>query len=228
MGIVPGRGRSRPAPADDSATPPHLTPHPQPGASVLVARNGAILLHKGYGLADLQLEAPEKDETVYHVVGPKLPFTGTTGGGTSPALSAVVSRPFFSASSWGAGAPPSHRSRGLQQPLLSSAGTRPAARSPPSIAASRTVRLPNPGCNGRHQAPAIRARCQGPRSSFDRVAAVWRLRVPATGVAEYESARHRQIESRLHPRRPQMSRSLQRVRDASRTPRSQRRSRRPS
>ena len=46
------------------------------GASVLVARNGAIVLHKGYGLADLQLDAPAKDETVYHVVGPMLPFTG--------------------------------------------------------------------------------------------------------------------------------------------------------
>jgi CubicO group peptidase (beta-lactamase class C family) len=46
------------------------------GASVLVARGGKILLHKGYGFADLGLEAPAKDETVYHVVGPMLPFTG--------------------------------------------------------------------------------------------------------------------------------------------------------
>ena len=46
------------------------------GASVLVARRGTILLHKGYGFADLGLEAPSKDETVYHVVGPMLPFTG--------------------------------------------------------------------------------------------------------------------------------------------------------
>jgi D-alanyl-D-alanine carboxypeptidase len=46
------------------------------GASVLVARGDKILLHKGYGLADLGLEAPAKDETVYHVVGPMLPFTG--------------------------------------------------------------------------------------------------------------------------------------------------------
>ena len=46
------------------------------GASVLVAQGGRILLHKGYGLADLGLEAPVKDETVYHVVGPMLPFTG--------------------------------------------------------------------------------------------------------------------------------------------------------
>lgn len=46
------------------------------GASVLVARGGHIVLHKGYGFADLGLEAPTKDETVYHVVGPMLPFTG--------------------------------------------------------------------------------------------------------------------------------------------------------
>lgn len=46
------------------------------GASVLVARGDRILLHKGYGFADLALEAPTKDETVYHIVGPMLPFTG--------------------------------------------------------------------------------------------------------------------------------------------------------
>jgi D-alanyl-D-alanine carboxypeptidase len=46
------------------------------GASVLVAQSGQILLHKGFGFADLGLDAPAKDETVYHVVGPMLPFTG--------------------------------------------------------------------------------------------------------------------------------------------------------
>ena len=46
------------------------------GASVLVAKNGRILLHKGYGVADLGLDVPTKDETVYHIVGPMLPFTG--------------------------------------------------------------------------------------------------------------------------------------------------------
>src|SRR5215472_13889345 len=46
------------------------------GASVLVARGDRILLHKGYGFADLALEAPAKADTVYHVVGPMLPFTG--------------------------------------------------------------------------------------------------------------------------------------------------------
>jgi CubicO group peptidase (beta-lactamase class C family) len=46
------------------------------GASVLVARGDRILLHKGYGFADLGLEAQVKDETVYHIVGPMLPFTG--------------------------------------------------------------------------------------------------------------------------------------------------------
>jgi D-alanyl-D-alanine carboxypeptidase len=46
------------------------------GASVLVSRSGKILLHKGYGLAELNLNVPAKDETVYHVVGPLMPFTG--------------------------------------------------------------------------------------------------------------------------------------------------------
>ncbi len=46
------------------------------GASVLVARRGSVILHRGYGLADLEVGAPARDETVYHVVGPMLPFTG--------------------------------------------------------------------------------------------------------------------------------------------------------
>ena len=46
------------------------------GASVLVVRGNTILLQKGYGFADLGLEAAAKDETIYHVVGPMLPFTG--------------------------------------------------------------------------------------------------------------------------------------------------------
>jgi D-alanyl-D-alanine carboxypeptidase len=46
------------------------------GASVLVAQRGRIFLNKGYGFADLGLEASAKAETVYHVVGPMLPFTG--------------------------------------------------------------------------------------------------------------------------------------------------------
>jgi CubicO group peptidase (beta-lactamase class C family) len=46
------------------------------GASVLVVHRGKVLLRKGYGLADLGLEAPAKPDTTYHVVGPMLPFTG--------------------------------------------------------------------------------------------------------------------------------------------------------
>jgi CubicO group peptidase (beta-lactamase class C family) len=46
------------------------------GASVLVAQGDKILLHAGYGFTDLGLEAAAKDETVYHIVGPMLPFTG--------------------------------------------------------------------------------------------------------------------------------------------------------
>lgn len=46
------------------------------GASILIAQRGKVILHKGYGQADLGLEVPARDETVYHVVGPMLPFTG--------------------------------------------------------------------------------------------------------------------------------------------------------
>jgi CubicO group peptidase (beta-lactamase class C family) len=46
------------------------------GASVLAARGDKILLRAGYGFADLGLEAPAKADTVYHIVGPMLPFTG--------------------------------------------------------------------------------------------------------------------------------------------------------
>ena len=46
------------------------------GASVLVARGDHILLLKGYGVSDIGLEAPARPDSVYHVVGPMLPFTG--------------------------------------------------------------------------------------------------------------------------------------------------------
>lgn len=46
------------------------------GASVLVARGDHILLLKGYGVSDIGLEAPSRPDSVYHIVGPMLPFTG--------------------------------------------------------------------------------------------------------------------------------------------------------
>jgi D-alanyl-D-alanine carboxypeptidase len=46
------------------------------GASVLVAKGDRILLLKAYGVSDLGLEAPSKPDSVYHIVGPMLPFTG--------------------------------------------------------------------------------------------------------------------------------------------------------
>jgi CubicO group peptidase (beta-lactamase class C family) len=65
------------ASADLDATVAHVMAEQHVvGASVLVAKDGKTLLHKGYGLADLGLEVPTKDETVYHIVGPMLPFTG--------------------------------------------------------------------------------------------------------------------------------------------------------
>ncbi|MEO7208335.1 MAG: serine hydrolase domain-containing protein [Steroidobacteraceae bacterium] len=46
------------------------------GASVLVAKGDHILLLKGYGLSDIGLEAVSKPDSVYHIVGPMLPFVG--------------------------------------------------------------------------------------------------------------------------------------------------------
>lgn len=46
------------------------------GASVLVAKGDHVLLLKGYGVSDLGLEAPAKANSVYHIVGPMLPFVG--------------------------------------------------------------------------------------------------------------------------------------------------------
>jgi len=43
---------------------------------VLVARGDHILLLKGYGVSDIGLDAPSRADSVYHVVGPMLPFTG--------------------------------------------------------------------------------------------------------------------------------------------------------
>ena len=65
------------APADLDATVARVMAEQHVvGASVLVAKDGRVLLHNGYGLADLGLDVPTKDETVYHIVGPMLPFTG--------------------------------------------------------------------------------------------------------------------------------------------------------
>jgi D-alanyl-D-alanine carboxypeptidase len=67
---------TKPAPDLDTMVQQIMAQEHVVGASVLVAQGGKVLLHKGYGFADLGLEAPAKDETVYHVVGPMLPFTG--------------------------------------------------------------------------------------------------------------------------------------------------------
>ena len=49
------------------------------GASVLVSRGGKVLLHQRcMASPELNLQVPAKDETVYHVVGPLMPFTGGT------------------------------------------------------------------------------------------------------------------------------------------------------
>lgn len=65
-----------PAPDLDAVARQAIAREKVAGASILVARGGRIVLHKGYGFADLEVEAPAKEDTVYHVVGPMLPFTG--------------------------------------------------------------------------------------------------------------------------------------------------------
>lgn len=72
-----GRGSAQRSPADLDATVKRMMAEQHVvGVSVLVVQDGSVLLHKGYGMADLGLDAPTKDETVYHIVGPMLPFTG--------------------------------------------------------------------------------------------------------------------------------------------------------
>jgi D-alanyl-D-alanine carboxypeptidase len=44
-----------------------LYPAGEPGATVLVERGGQVLLRKGYGLAQLELEVPNRPETVFEI-----------------------------------------------------------------------------------------------------------------------------------------------------------------
>ncbi|HEX8943823.1 MAG TPA: serine hydrolase domain-containing protein [Gemmatimonadaceae bacterium] len=75
--IAPASAAGQPSTADlDAIARRVMAQEHVVGASVLVAQGDRILLHKGYGFADLGLEAPAKDETVYHIVGPMMPFTG--------------------------------------------------------------------------------------------------------------------------------------------------------
>ena len=49
--------------------------HNIPGASVAVVRDGKLLKGKGYGLADVELDAPATPETVYQLASMTKPFT---------------------------------------------------------------------------------------------------------------------------------------------------------
>src|SRR5688572_16760436 len=40
---------------------------PRAGMSVAVGKGGAVLMAKGYGLANVELEAPARADTVYHI-----------------------------------------------------------------------------------------------------------------------------------------------------------------
>src|SRR5262249_19164433 len=72
-----GEGRAQPSANELDAVAQRMIARERvAGASILVVERGKVLLHKGYGYADVGLEAPAKAETVYHVVGPMLPFTG--------------------------------------------------------------------------------------------------------------------------------------------------------
>jgi D-alanyl-D-alanine carboxypeptidase len=74
---VTGDGWADASPGDLDATAQRVIAQLRvAGASVLVVHRGKRVLHKGYGHADLGLEAPAKADTTYHVVGPMLPFTG--------------------------------------------------------------------------------------------------------------------------------------------------------
>ena len=66
----------RPAPDLDAIARRLMVQEHVVGASVLVARGDQILLHTGYGFAELGLEAPATSATAYHIVGPMMPFTG--------------------------------------------------------------------------------------------------------------------------------------------------------
>jgi CubicO group peptidase (beta-lactamase class C family) len=75
--VRPHEGRAQASAAElDGVAQRMIAQERVAGASVLVVQRGKVILHKGYGQADLGLEAPARDETVYHVVGPMLPFTG--------------------------------------------------------------------------------------------------------------------------------------------------------
>jgi D-alanyl-D-alanine carboxypeptidase len=76
-GVGAGDGWAQASPPDlDAVAQRMIAQERVAGASILVMQRGKVLLHKGYGYADLGLEVPTKDETTYHIVGPMLPFTG--------------------------------------------------------------------------------------------------------------------------------------------------------
>ncbi len=72
---MPALGQGLPAQLD-SITRDVMAREHVAGASVRVEYKHRVLLEQGYGFADLGLEAPTRNQTVYHVVGPMLPFTG--------------------------------------------------------------------------------------------------------------------------------------------------------
>src|SRR5262245_12812811 len=48
-----------------------------PGAAVIVVRNGTVVLRKGYGLANLELQTPMRPEMVFEIGSVTKQFTST-------------------------------------------------------------------------------------------------------------------------------------------------------
>jgi CubicO group peptidase (beta-lactamase class C family) len=79
VAALPGYGRSpaaQPATVDDYVQGEMARQH-IPGLSILVARDGKIVLAKGYGLANVELQVPVKPETVFQSGSVGKQFTAT-------------------------------------------------------------------------------------------------------------------------------------------------------
>lgn len=67
-----------PAPAQvESAVRAQMSASHIPGLSLAVVRNGKVVLAEGYGLADMELNAPAKPNTVYQLASVTKQFTAT-------------------------------------------------------------------------------------------------------------------------------------------------------
>jgi CubicO group peptidase (beta-lactamase class C family) len=74
-------GDARPASADTAAQIDGILsaeyPAGEPGAAVLVSKDGKVILRKGYGFADTERKAPVTPDTVFRLASLTKIFTGT-------------------------------------------------------------------------------------------------------------------------------------------------------